>query len=302
MTTNYANFFYDLDHDYLQKKLADYKLTGPDKHVPSLRAVKAISGYLGHRQRSMAKHGGVAVDDSIGQVQKATGYSGSTISDVHRFLEWCGLEVRLKQGGGPKKQPTVRRLIPQIPREHLNGIISNLNEFYRDLDGETHNLNGAFPDTPRDLPRYIPRVCTSKKTTHLFEAPFNEEDFIDEEFGITPKDVLELLSGLERPDPFCSKEAMKVIRNDEYIVSVAAINLDNSVEAVIDLPENRLTGEPFLDALRSGDVESMHKDIERQLPLLSSENWIIKTRAHREVGELRAEIERIYAEGSPEER
>ena len=28
MTTNYANFFYDLDHDYIQKKLADYKLTG----------------------------------------------------------------------------------------------------------------------------------------------------------------------------------------------------------------------------------------------------------------------------------
>ena len=150
--------------------------------------------------KKMAKHGGIAVDDSIGQVQKATGYSGSTISDVHRFLEWCGLEVRLKQGGGPKKQPTVRRLIPQIPREHLNGIISSLNEFYQDLDGETQDLNGAFPDTPRELPRYLPRVSTSKNSTHFFEEPFNEEDFIDEEFGVTPKDVLELLFNLERPD------------------------------------------------------------------------------------------------------
>ena len=300
MTTNYANFFYDLDSEYINKKLEDYKLTGIGKHTPSLKAVKSISGYLGHRQRSMAKHRGIAVDDSIAQVEKATGYSGSTISDVHRFLEWCGLEVRLKQGGGPKKQPTVRRLIPQIPREHLNGIISNLNEFYRDLDGEIHNLNGAFPDTPRDLPRYIPRVSTSKKTTYLFEAPFNEEDFIDEEFGFTPKDVLELLFDLEAPDPFCSKEVMKVIRNDEYVVSVTAVDLESSVEAVVDLPENSLTGEPFLDALHSGDVNLMQIDIGRQLPLLSSENRIIKSRAQREVGKLRAEIERIYAGGPPE--
>ena len=200
MTTNYANFFYDLDADYINLKLADYKLTGIGNHTPSLKAVKSISGYLGHRQRSMAKHGGISVDDSIGQVKKATGYSGSTISDVHRFLEWCGLEVRLKQGGGPKKQPTVRRLITQIPREHLNGIITSLNEFYQDLNGEKHDLNGAFPDTPRELPRYLPRVSTSRNSTHFFEVPFNEEDFIDEEFGVTPKDVLELLFNLERPD------------------------------------------------------------------------------------------------------
>ncbi len=77
---------------------------------------------------------------------------------------------------------------------------------------------------------------------------------------------------------------------------------DNSVEAVIDLPKNRLTGEPFLDALRSGDVELMHKDIERQLPLPWSENRIIKSRAQWEVGKLRAEIERICFEGSPDER
>jgi hypothetical protein len=194
MTTNFANFFYDLDADYLDRKLAEYKKTGIGKHVPSLRAVKSISSYLGHRQRNMAKHGGIAVDDSIDQVMKATGYSRSTVSDVHRFLEWCGLEVRLKQGGGPKKQPTVRRLITEIPSEDLNGKIPNLNEYYRDLHEKKLNLNGVFPDTPRELPRFIPRVCTSKDSKYVFEEPFLEENYIEEEYGFTPEDVTVFLN------------------------------------------------------------------------------------------------------------
>ena len=194
MTTNFANFFYDLDADYLDKKLAEYKKTGIGKHVPSLKAVKSISSYLGHRQRNMAKHGGIAVDDSIDQVMKATGYSRSTVSDVHRFLEWCGLEVRLKQGGGPKKQPTVRRLITEIPLEDLNGKISNLNEYYRDLNEKKLDLNGVFPDTPRGLPRFIPRVCTSKDSKFRFEEPFLEENYIEEEYGFTPEDVTVFLN------------------------------------------------------------------------------------------------------------
>ncbi len=194
MTTDFANFFYDLDADYLNRKLAEYRKTGIGKHAPSLRAVKSISSYLGHRQRNMAKHGGIAVDDSIDQVMKATGYSRSTVSDVHRFLEWCGLEVRLKQGGGPKKQPTVRRLITEIPSEDLNGKIPNLNEYYRDLSEEELDLDGVFPDTPRELPRFIPRVNTSKDSKFMFEEPFLEENFTEEEYGFTPEDVTEFLN------------------------------------------------------------------------------------------------------------
>jgi hypothetical protein len=97
--------------------------------------------------------------------------------------------VRLKQGGGPKKQPTVRRLIAQIPEEELKGEIADLNDLYRDLHEKKLNLNGVFPDTPRDLPRYIPRVCTSKNSTYYFEEPFLEENFTDEEYGLTPEDV-----------------------------------------------------------------------------------------------------------------
>ena len=205
MTTNFANFFYDLDREYLEAKLAEYKLIVNGKHVPSLKAVRAITGYMGHRQRNMAKHGGIAVDESLEQQSAATGYSVSTISDVHRFLEWCGLEVRLKQGGGPKKQPTVRRLITQIPGEQLKGKISNLNDFFLDLHGEMHDLNGVFPDTPRELPRFIPRVCTSKDSKFRFEEPFLEENYIEEEYGFTPEDVSVLLAAygaLDDVEPF----------------------------------------------------------------------------------------------------
>jgi hypothetical protein len=194
MTTNFANFFYDLDREYLEAKLAEYKLIVNGKHVPSLKAVRAITGYMGHRQRNMAKHGGIAVDESLEQQSAATGYSLSTISDVHRFLEWCGLEVRLKQGGGPKKQPTVRRLIAHIPGGELKGKIVDLNDLYRDLQEKKLNLNGVFPDTPRELPRFIPRVNTSKDSKFIFEEPFLDENFIDEEYGFTPEDVSVLLA------------------------------------------------------------------------------------------------------------
>jgi hypothetical protein len=102
--------------------------------------------------------------------------------------------VRLKQGGGPKKQPTVRRLITEIPSEDLNGKIPNLDEFYRDLNEKKLDLNGVFPDTPRELPRFIPRVNTSKDSKFRFEEPFLEENYIEEEYGFTPEDVTFLLN------------------------------------------------------------------------------------------------------------
>ena len=216
MTTDFANFFYDLDREYLEEKLAEYKLVVNGKHVPSLKAVRAITGYMGHRQRNMAKHGGIAVDESLEQQCAATGYSLSTISDVHRFLEWCGLEVRLKQGGGPKKQPTVRRLITQIPEEQLKGKISNLNDLYRDLHEKKLDLNGVFPDTPRELPRFIPRVSTSKDSKFIFEEPFLEENYIEEEYGFTPEDVtvfLNLNGESLIVEPFCQNVYS---RDDNY--------------------------------------------------------------------------------------
>ena len=140
------------------------------------------------------KHGGIAVDESLKQIGKATGYSDSTISDVIRFLGYFGFIETLKRGGGRNMLPTVRRLNTEHPSNELSGILFNLNDFFRDLHGKKHDLNGVFPETPRELPRYIPRVNTSKDSKSIFEEPFLEENFIDEEYGFTPEDVTFLLN------------------------------------------------------------------------------------------------------------
>ena len=200
MTTETANFFFGLDNDSIKSMLSEYRKNQPpgSKHVPGVKAVKAIAPYLGHRQRSRVKHGGIAVDESLKQIGKATGYSDSTISDVIRFLGYFGFIETLKHGGGRNMQPTVRRLNTEHPSNELSGILFNLNDFFRDLHGKKHDLNGVFPETPRELPRYIPRVNTSKDSKFIFEEPFLEENFIDEEYGFTPEDVSVLLAAYGR--------------------------------------------------------------------------------------------------------
>jgi hypothetical protein len=196
MTTETANFYFDMDNQMLKAMLVEYRKSQPpkSKHIPSVRAVKAIAPYLGHRQRSRPKYGGIAVDDSLRQIHEKTGYSVSTISDVIKFLEYFGFIETLRHGGGRNKQPTVRRLITQYPNNELSGILFNLNDYFLDLHGKKHDLNGVFPETPRELPRFIPRVCTSKDSKFIFEEPFLEENFIDEEYGFTPEDVTVLLN------------------------------------------------------------------------------------------------------------
>ena len=196
MTTETANFFFGLDNDSIKSMLSEYRKHQPpgSKHVPGVKAVKAIAPYLGHRQRSRVKHGGIAVDESLKQIGKATGYSDSTISDVIRFLGYFGFIETLKHGGGRNMQPTVRRLNTEHPSNELSGILFNLYDFFRDLHGKKHDLNGAFPETPRELPRYIPRVDTSKDSKFRFEEPFPEENYIEEEYGFTPEDVTNFLN------------------------------------------------------------------------------------------------------------
>ena len=47
MTTGFANYFWDLDNEYIGYKLQDFAKEYGAKHTPSLLAVKSISGYLG---------------------------------------------------------------------------------------------------------------------------------------------------------------------------------------------------------------------------------------------------------------
>lgn len=67
MTTDTANFFFDPNNGSIKAMFAEYKKDQPpgSKHIPSLKAVKAIAPYLGHRQISRPKHGGIAVDESL---------------------------------------------------------------------------------------------------------------------------------------------------------------------------------------------------------------------------------------------
>jgi hypothetical protein len=53
---------------------------------------------------------------------------------------------------------------------------------FLDLHGKKHDLNGVFPDTRRELPRFIPRVNTSKDSKFIFEEPFLEENYNEEEY------------------------------------------------------------------------------------------------------------------------
>ena len=48
-----------------------------------------------------------------------------------------------------------------------------------------------------------------------------------------------------------------------------------------------------MDALHSGDTLVMEKDIERQLPHLTSGNSIVRSRAQRQISNLKLAIEKI---------
>jgi hypothetical protein len=197
MTTEVANLFYDMKQEFLTEKLSDFKRVHGAKHAPSIRNVKAVAGYLGHRQRNRSKYGLDVIDDSIKQIASALAISVSAISDVLRFLQWCGFLSTVRHGGGRRKLPTVRRLEIAFLKQELIGIRGELNEIFCELHGKSHDLLGAFPETPIGIPRYIPRVNTSTDEEFSFEEPFNEEDFVEEEFGFTPDDVLVCINRFE---------------------------------------------------------------------------------------------------------
>jgi hypothetical protein len=86
------------------------------------------------------------------------------------------------------------RWVPSISFSGEGRVSGRFDEFYRDLNEKKLDLNGVFPDTPRELPRFIPRVNTSKDSKFRFEEPFLEENYIEEEYGFTPEDVTFLLN------------------------------------------------------------------------------------------------------------
>ena len=194
MTTEVANVFYDFPSSVFKELLVEYRKLAGAKHTPSIRSVRSVTAYLGHRQRTKPKYGVDAVDDSIQQIAEKCEMSTSGVSDVLRFLEWAGLATTMRRGGGRRKLPTVRRLNIEVARQLHHGIRFELNGFWSDLHGKGVDLHGLFPETPKEFPRYLPRVNTSDKKQFEFDGPFNEEDFFEEEFGVTPIDVRMLFS------------------------------------------------------------------------------------------------------------
>ena len=159
MTTEFANYFWDLDNEYIGYKLQDFAKIYGAKHTPSVLAVKNIPPYLGSRQRKRKGFDLVITNESKAQIHSKTAWSEGTISDVIKFLEWMGLVKTIRRGGGKNKMPTVRHMITTGPpiqfQSKQRGIIDVLNGKRTKHDGIKDDQDGELPDTPKELPREI---------------------------------------------------------------------------------------------------------------------------------------------------
>jgi len=96
-----------------------------------------------------------------------------------------------------------------------------------------------------------------------------------------------------RHDPFRLILASKQMKIDHQVLIDLPTETRNSIQPDICIPEKDLTGEPYMDALHSGDITVMKKDIERQTPHLTSGNSIVRSRAQRQIANLKLAIEKI---------
>jgi hypothetical protein len=172
MTTEFANYFWDLDNEYIGYKLQDFAKIYGAKHTPSVVAFKGIAPYLGSRQRKRKGFDLEITNESKAQIHAKAAWSEGTISDVIKFLEWMGLVKTIRRGGGKNRLPTVRHMITtgppiQFQSEH-DGIIYVHNGRPKKHDGIKDDQDGKLPDTPKELPRestqyvYVHESFTSK--------------------------------------------------------------------------------------------------------------------------------------------
>ena len=129
--------------------------------------MKAVLKEIGIRQRQRKGFDYPTANESLEQLSRATAISKSAVSDALRFCEWVGLCETGRKGGGPNKVPTVRRLVttgfPVKKLNELKGELSNHN-------GEVPDQNGAFPQTPKDLP------IDSNLFFDTYESKLNRDD------------------------------------------------------------------------------------------------------------------------------
>jgi hypothetical protein len=167
MTALMAVLVSELDNSFLRIELKKYSETVKGNHCPSVVTVKAVLKEIGIRQRQRKGFDYPTANESLEQLSRATAISKSAVSDALRFCEWIGLCETVRKGGGPNRVPTVRRLVTTgFPAKKLNeqkGELSNHN-------GEEPDQNGAFPQTPKDLP------LDSNLFFDTYESKLNRDD------------------------------------------------------------------------------------------------------------------------------
>lgn len=188
MSYKCAEYFGNLDNEYLGYKLQDFAKKYGAKHTPSVVAVKAIASRLAMKQRKRTGFDIEVTNESKKQIFEKTGWSEGTSGDAIKFLESMGLCKTVRRGGGKNKVPTVRHMIttgrPILFQSKHRGIIPVLNGKRTKHDGIRDDQDGEFPDTPKELPReiahdvYVHESFTSKKTSKKEEK--NKHNLITE--------------------------------------------------------------------------------------------------------------------------
>ena len=206
MTYKCADYFGNLDNEYLTYKLQDFSKKYGMKHTPSVVAVKAIASRLAMKQRKRTGFDLEITNESKAQIHAKTGWSEGTISDVIKFLEWMGLVKTIRRGGGKNRLPTVRHMIttgrPMMFESKQDGIIFVLNGRRKKHSGIEDDQNGELPDTPRDIPVVDPQCVYVHES---FTRRNKQNRKINEYTHIEDKSDLELL--------ICDEETEKAYRD-----------------------------------------------------------------------------------------
>ncbi len=165
MTTELANYFYDLDRSVLVALLEDYAKEKGAKVRPSVRTVKSVAAYLGHRQHYRDVHKAVCVDESRDQIMRAVDIGSSAVANALQFLTWTGYLETLKHGGGRGKKPTVRLVYDSTSTQRaITHSVGNPTQ--RDLVSTQRDLVSTEWAITRNTKRVTKRDTNSVETAN----------------------------------------------------------------------------------------------------------------------------------------
>ena len=282
MTTGFANYFCDLDNEYIGYKLQDFAKFYGAKHTTSVVAFKGIAPYLGSRQRKRKGFDLEITNESKAQIHAKAAWSEGTISDVIKFLEWMGLVKTIRRGGGKNRLPTVRHMITtgspiQFQSEH-DGIIYVHNGRPKKHDGIKDDQDGKLPDTPKELPReiahdvYVHESFTSKniqtskedeKSKHRstrirLDACEDKSDFLRELRSFAEEDSGYTSLLLELNDPALNADLMARLSGPDLSDDLlASLSGDGNLEYLIEASDFDLADDLGEYSVTPDDVKDL---------------------------------------------